>query len=276
MRNDNYVTFQILGINTGSGNSFAFSQDVVDRIENDDYIEKIVITADISSATFYLHDSLKIEKETVHQIVDYLQTFLAKRMIGLVKNSSRYLNVGLKPIIRLSVVSFSDRTDIHSYFSEHVSIRESLSMQLNFDDGDNIVRGWIDSTEFSDYTRRKERYDILFLLLQGDNLIQKYMAMYAYLSSLVKEISSKPYESQKQVVQYISDNCSKVGIKPFLTSSNRPGAKPHDKEDQFTRLRNKVAHPATLNNPVRVNEADVNGLASIICCAIEDVEVDEN
>lgn len=276
MRNDNYVTFQILGINTGSGTSFAFSQDVVDRIENDDYIEKIIITADISSATFYLHDSLKIEKETVRQIVDYLQTFLAKMMIGLVKNSSRYLNVGLKPIIRLSAVSFSDSTDIHLHFSEHLSLHESLSMRVKFDDGDNIVRGWIDSTEFSDYIRKKERYDILFLLLQGDNLIQKYMAMYAYLSSLVKEISSKSHESQKQVVQYISDNCSKVGIKPFLTSSNRPGAKPHDKEDQFTRLRNKVAHPAALNNPVRVNEADVNGLASIICCAIEDVEVDEN
>ena len=51
------------------------------------------------------------------------------------------------------------------------------------------------------------------------NLTQKYMAMYAYLSSLVKEIYSNLHEAQKQVVQYISDNCSRVGIELFLAPS---------------------------------------------------------
>ena len=276
MLNDNYVTFKILGINNGSGSSFTFGQDVVCRIENDDYIEKIIITADISNARFSLHDSLKIEKESVHQIVNYLQAFLARMMIGLVKNSSRYSSVGLKPVICLSAVSFSDSADINLHLKEYVSMREALSVQMKLDDGDNIVQRWIDSTEFSDYTRKKDRYDILLLLLQGDNLTQKYMAMYAYLLSLVKEIYSNLHEAQKQVVQYISDNCSRVGIELFLAPSNRPGAKPHDEEDQFTKLRNKVAHPVALHDLVRVNEADVNGLASIICCAIEDVNVDEN
>ncbi len=131
MLNDNYVTFKILGINNGPGSSFTFNQDVVYQIENDDYIEKIIIAADIGNATFYLYDSLKIEKEAGHQIVDYLQTFLTRMMIGLVKDSSRYPGVSLRPVIHLSAKSFSDNTgDIHLHFKEYVSIHEYYGFSL--------------------------------------------------------------------------------------------------------------------------------------------------
>ena len=121
------------------------------------------------------------------------------------------------------------------------------------------------------YKNKQDRYDILFLLLQSDNKIQKYMAMYAYLLSLVREISSNHHERQKDVVQYVMDNCSKTGIQLMLTPSTRPGAKSTDMDDQFTSLRNKIGHPSDIKKLVSVSEADINGLASIICCAIEDV-----
>ena len=102
-------------------------------------------------------------------------------------------------------------------------------------------------------------------------MVQKYMAMYAYLMCLVKEICSSQGESQKQVVKYVSDNCSKVKIKLSLFLCTRPGAKPNKKEDQFTALRNKIAHPSDTNVNINITENDINQLASIICCAIEDI-----
>ena len=101
------------------------------------------------------------------------------------------------------------------------------------------------------------------------------MAMYAYLMSLVKEIYEKPREGQKHVIKYISDNCSRVGIKVYPYPITRPGAKSTEMEDQFTHLRNKIGHPAITQSKINpyniVNETIINQLASIICCAIEDI-----
>lgn len=87
----------------------------------------------------------------------------------------------------------------------------------------------------------------------------------------LREISSNHRERQKDVVQYVMDNCSKTGIQLMLSPSTRSGAKSTDMDDQFTSLRNKIGHPSDIKKLVLVSEADINGLASIICCAIEDV-----
>ena len=97
------------------------------------------------------------------------------------------------------------------------------------------------------------------------------MAMYAYLMSLAKEIYSSQKESQKQVVKYVSNNCSRVGIELITSPCTRPGARPSEEEDQFTALRNKIGHPDNANGYINVTARDVNELASIICCAIEDL-----
>ena len=57
----------------------------------------------------------------------------------------------------------------------------------------------------------------------------------------------------------------------ILSLCTRPGARTNEKEDQFTALRNKIAHPANINANVNMNENFINQLASIICCAIEDI-----
>lgn len=272
MQNDNYVTFDIYGINNnGYGKSFEFTQDAVYEMSDNQFIEKIVITTDISKATFYLHNSLEITDKTIPQIVDYLYSFLGSMMISLLKNNSQYSSCLLKPTIRFSMSHFSKTNNSNISLSDYIQISESISALIKLNNGNEILKKWVQDAKFSDYTNKKDKYDILFLLLQGNNRVQKYMAMYAYLSSLVKEIYSIPNEGQKKVVEYITKNCSKIGIKLTLTKSTRPGAKPTDKDDQFTILRNKIAHPSITDTPVNVSENKVNELASIICCAIEDV-----
>ena len=272
MENRNYVEFEILGIkHCGFQNTFVFSQDAVCEIINDQFIEKIVVAADISKATFYLNSSLKITDELLSQIVEYLHSYLGSMMISLIKNSSRYPSVLLKPTIRLSATQFVENGKINVCLNDNIVIRDSLVMNIILDDGNNILEKWVQDTELLDYTNKKDKYDILFLLLQGENKVQKYMAMYAYLMSLVRELYSKPHEGQKQVVQYVRDNCSRVGITLVTSQSTRPGTKSTDEEDQFTALRNKIGHPSVKNGYIDVSEVDVNGLASIICCAIEDI-----
>ena len=57
MQDNNYVVFEIIGVkHDGFVNSFVFSQDAVCEISNDKFIRKVVVSADISNATFYLHD----------------------------------------------------------------------------------------------------------------------------------------------------------------------------------------------------------------------------
>lgn len=271
MKNDNHIVFEISGVKHGDcENSFVFDNEAVCEINSDPFIKKIVVSADISSAKFYLHNSLEITSESLPQICDYLYKYLGSMMISLLKNSSDYSSVSLKPTIRLSTISFSGIDTTRMVLSEHFKLNDSISFQHRLSNGNAILKKWIQDISISNYTSKKDKYDILFLLLQGNNIVQKYMAMYAYLMSLVQNINSQPKESQKQVVQYITDNCSRVGIKIVLSPSTRPGAKPTDKEDQFTSLRNKIGHPDVANSTVNISEDSVNGLVSIICCAIED------
>lgn len=277
MQNNSYVTFEIFGINhNGHGKSFLFAQDAVYEMSDNQFIEKIVIATDISKATFYLHNSLEITDKTIPQIVSYLYSFLGSMMISLLKNNSQYSNCLLKPTICLSGSNFPKTNNTNMSFSDHIPVSDLVSAPIIFYNGDEKLEKWVQDAKLIDYINKKDKYDILFLLLQGNNRVQKYMAMYAYLSSLVKEIYSIPNEGQKKVVEYITKNCSKIGIKLTLTKSTRPGAKPTDKDDQFTILRNKIAHPSITDTPVNVSENKVNELASIICSAIEDVPLQKN
>ena len=273
MQNQNYVAFEILGVKHNNFEaSFVFVQDAVCEISNDQFIKKIVVSADISNATFYLLDSLEITDETSLQIVNYLYKYLGNMMISLLKNSSRYSSVSLRPTIRLSTIHFAGIDNVTNVMQkEYANIHDSMAIQCKLHNGNDILKKWIQDVEVSNYVSKNDKYDILFLLLQGKNIVQKYMAMYAYLMSLVREIYSEPNEGQKQVVKYVTDNCSRVGIKLSLSPSTRPGAKPTDCEDQFTALRNKIGHPSVTNGYANVSENAVNGLASIVCCAIEDL-----
>lgn len=272
MENSKYVIFDILGVKQeGFKNSFVFDKDAECIINNNQFISKIVVSSDISKAIFYLHDSLEITENNVSEIVNYLSLYLGNMMIALVKNSLYYSNVSLKPTIRLSVEHLLKNN--HIKLNEYIQIRDSEAICSTFSDGNEILKKWVEDVEISNYTSKQDKYDILFLLLQGGNIVQKYMAMYAYLMFLVKEICSSPRESQKQVVKYISDNCSRVGIELITSLCTRPGAKPNEEEDQFTALRNKIAHPSDTNGNVNMSENAVNQLASIICCAIEDIPV---
>lgn len=272
MQNDNYVIFEILGVkHNGFSNSFVFDKDAICEINTDQFIRKIVISADISNATFYLHNSLEITDETSSQIVNYLYQYLGSMMTALLKNSLQYSSVSLKPTIRLSVIHFSEIDNTKIVLNEYAQLHDSIAMKYTLDNGTDVLKKWIQDVNVSNYTSKNDKYDILFLLLQGKNIVQKYMAMYAYLMSLVREIYSKPNEGQKQVVKYVTDNCSRVGITLNISPSTRPSAKPTDNEDQFTALRNKIGHPSVTNGYVNVSENAVNELASIICCAIEDL-----
>lgn len=270
MKNSKYVIFDILGVKQdGFKDSFVFDKDAECIINNDQFISKIVVSSDISKATFYLHDSLEISENNVSEIINYLSLYLGNMMIALLKNSLRYSSVSLKPKIRLLDVHLLEN-NFKIRLNEYIQISDSAAICFPFN-GNEILKKWVDDVEISNYISKNDKYDILFLLLRGSNIVQKYMAMYAYLMSLVKEIYSIPRESQKQVVKYVSDNCSRVGIKLSLSLCTRPGAKDGEEEDQFTALRNKIAHPADTKEIVNMSENDVNQLASIICCAIEDI-----
>lgn len=264
MENNNYIIFDILGVkHDGFMNSFAFDKDAECVINNDRFINKIVISSDISKATFCLHDSIEIVDNQISEIVNYLSLYLGNMMIALLKNSLQYQNVLLKPTIRLSVIHLAKMK--HIQLNDYIQMRDSLSIHSRLSNGNEILKRWVQDVEISNYTNKRDKYDILFLLLRGENIVQKYMAMYAYLMSLVKEIYSSQKESQKQVVKYVSDNCSRIGIKLITSPCTRPGAKPSEEEDQFTALRNKIGHPSDANSDVYVGESAVNQLASIIC-----------
>lgn len=269
MENSKYVVFEILGVKKDdSHNSFVFDKDAECIINNDKYISKIQVSSDISKAIFYLHDSLKISENDVSRIVNYLSLYLDNIMIAILKNSFEYSGVLLKPTIRILELHLLEN---EVRLNDHVRITDSLFCCYQFNNGNEILKQWIEDVKISEYTIKNDKYDILFLLLQEDNIVQKYMSMYAYLMCLVKEIYSSQRESQKQVVKYISDNCSRVRINLILSPCTRPGAKTDEKEDQFTALRNKIAHPTNINTNVNMSESAINQLASIICCAIEDI-----
>lgn len=271
MKNDKYVVFNISGIKHNSdANRFSFTKDAECILDNDRFISKIVMSADISEAIFYLYDTLEITEDNFSEIIDYLSVYLGNMMIALLKHSTSYSNVLLKPTISFSKIHLLESNAIK--IKEHVKVCDHLSVSRTFSNGDELLKKWIQDVDTSNYTNKYDKYDILFLLLQGEDIVQKYMAMYAYLMSLVKEIYSLPRESQKQVVKYISNNCSRVNIKLVKSFCTRPGAKPNEVEDQFTALRNKIAHPSNMNSHDILSEKDINQLASIICCAIEDIK----
>lgn len=269
---NNFVIFDILGIkHENFSNSFYFADNAECKVDNDKFIESIVISADISRAIFYLHDSIQMEDKTCISVINYLYQYLGSMMISLLKNSLKYSNVSLAPVIRCSMIHFNGENGTTLKLTDSVKMRDELTINYELDNGNDILSKWIQDVDVLDYTGKQDKYDILFLLLQGKNIVQKYMAMYAFLMSLVKEIYSQVRESQKKVVQYVTDNCSRVGISLINTPCNRPGATATEVEDQFTALRNKIGHPDNANGYINVTARDVNELASIICCAIEDL-----
>ena len=274
MQNSNYAIFKIEGVKkrTNYDNFFSFYENAICEVKDDQFVEKIEVMADIGKVIFYLHNSLKIEGKMDEIIIDYLYKYLGSMMISLLKNSLRYSGVPLSPVICLEVIHFiGNDNDNTVKLRDSISMRDTLCINYKFEDGDIILKQWIQDVDVADYVNKNDKYDILFLLLQGKNIVQKYMAMYAYLMSLVREIYSQTREGQKQVVRYVTDNCSRVGITLSSSPSNRPGANAMEVEDQFTALRNKIGHPDTTGSYVSVSNKEVNELASIICCAIEDL-----
>jgi hypothetical protein len=269
MENGKYVIFDILGVKkNGFKGSFSFDKDAECIINEDPFISKIVISSDISKATFYLHDSLEISENNFFKIINHLSSYLGNIMISLLKYSFKYSSILLKPTIRVSYTHLSEDNKIK--LNEYIQFSDAAVCNYVFSDGNEILKQWIENVDISNYISKKDKYDILFLLLQGSDIVQRYMAMYAYLMSLVKNIYHRSRESQRLVVKYVTENCSKVGIRLHLSSCTRPGAKDSEEEDQFTSLRNKIAHPSDTKVNVSISENDVNQLASIICCAIED------
>lgn len=274
MQNSNYAIFKIEGVKkrTNYDNFFSFYENAICEVKDDQFVEKIEVMADIGKVIFYLHNSLKIEGKMDEIIINYLYKYLGSMMISLLKNSLRYSRVPLSPVICLEVIHFiGNDNDNTVKLRDSISMRDTLCINYKFEDGDIILKQWIQDVDVADYVNKNDKYDILFLLLQGKNIVQKYMAMYAYLMSLVREIYSQTREGQKQVVRYVTDNCSRVGITLISSHSNRPGANAMEVEDQFTALRNKIGHPDTTGSYVSVSNKEVNELASIICCAIEDL-----
>ena len=118
---------------------------------------------------------------------------------------------------------------------------------------------------------KKQIFTMLTGLLIGAALTGGSAAVAA---GIVAERSThRVFVDGREVQKYISDNCSKVGIKLFTSLSTRPGARPDEKEDQFTALRNRIAHPVDTKEHTSVSENDVNQLAALICCAIEDISL---
>ena len=268
MESKNYVVFKIFGIkHEGYANTFEFYEDAVHEVSNDKFIEKVVVSADISKVTFYIKDSVKTLSVLPKNIIDYLYKYLGNMMISLLKYSFSYSSVLLKPIIRVSVTHFLWDNKNNVEVNDNIRLSDSFAYKIKID-GNKILKQWIEDVDVSNYTKKQDKYDILFLLLQGKNIVQKYMAIYSYLMSLVREIYSEQKEGQKHVVKYISSNCSSVGIELCLHKSSRPGAKYGDEEDQFTFLRNKIAHPSISGEAFELNENVVNELSSIVCCAI--------
>ena len=58
-------------------------------------------------------------------------------------------------------------------FNDHIGITDSLLCRSKFKKRKmKILKQWIEDIKISDYTIKSDKYDILFLLLQGDNIIQ--------------------------------------------------------------------------------------------------------
>jgi hypothetical protein len=260
MGTSNYISFKIEGIK-----KFGFEDSISINIENE-YISEIVVYEDVSKVIFYVHDYIKNLEHDAQKIENYLVDYLSNMMIGLLKKSTSYPNASLHPVFYVTerCLGASRKT-----VNDEIKLEDSIDLCPKFC-GTDLVEQWIKCVDVDDYNRKTDDFNILFLLLQGNNIVQKYLAMYAFLMLLVSNINNSKKENQKQVVDYISKTCPKVGIPLNLSHSTRPGAKNGEKEDQFTALRNRIAHPQINKGEERVCNSSINNLSILICYAIDE------
>lgn len=141
MENKDHIEFDILEIkHSRLQNTFVFAHDAVCEIRNDLFIEKIVVAADISKATFYLKESLEITDELALEIVEYLYSYLGSMMISLIKNSRMYSTVLLKPTIRVSVMHFVGNERINIRINDYFALSDSIAVNHTLDDENSILK----------------------------------------------------------------------------------------------------------------------------------------
>lgn len=266
--NEKCIVINVKGI--GDNNcKLKFYDNYEHILDNDSYIKKIIINSTVSQITVYLHDYLKVDNR---DILTYIMDYIGSIMIAILKNCYTYPSIMLSPILTISSYYNLDGKK-SNLIKDKTNVTDKLTYDISFNSHD-IIDKWVLNISIDDYRKKRNRYDILFLLLQGNNIVQKYMALYAYLMSLVKEINNKNREGQKQVIEYINKNANRVGISIILNNRYNSLKDQVSKEDKFTLLRNKIAHPNLENDDekVNLNMSILNELVAIVCCAIGDIE----
>lgn len=267
--NEKYIVINVKGI--GDNNSkLKFFDNYEHILDNDSYIKKIMINSTVSEIKVYLHDYLKVDNR---DILTYIMDYIGSIMIAILKNCYTYSSIMLSPTLTISSYYNLDGKKKSYLIKDKINVTDNLTYDISFNSHD-VIDKWVLNIPIDDYRKKRNRYDILFLLLQGNNTVQKYMALYAYLMSLVKEINNKSREGQKQVIEYINKNANRVGISIELNDRYNSLKNQVSKEDKFTLLRNKIAHPDIKNDDekVNLNMNILNELVAIVCCAIGDIE----
>ena len=274
--NEKYIVINVKGI--GDNNSkLKFYDDYEHILDNDSYIKKIMINSTVSEIIVYLHDYLKVDNFSndvcKYLILTYIMDYIGSIMIAILKNCYTYSSIMLSPTLTISRYYNLDGKKKSYLIKDKINVTDNLTYDISFNSHD-VIDKWVLNIPIDDYRKKRNRYDILFLLLQGNNTVQKYMALYAYLMSLVKEINNKSREGQKQVIEYINKNANRVGISIELNDRYNSLKNQVSKEDKFTLLRNKIAHPDIKNDDekVNLNMNILNELVAIVCCAIGDIE----
>lgn len=271
--NEKYIVINVKGI--GDNNSkLKFYDNYEHILDNDSYIKKIMINSTVSQIIVYLHDYLKVDNRDIWTyIMDYIMDYIGSIMIAILKNCYTYSSIMLSPTLTISSYYNLDGKKKSYLIKDEINVIDNLTYDISFNSHD-VIDEWVLNIPIDDYRKKRNRYDILFLLLQGNNSVQKYMALYAYLMSLVKEINNKSREGQKQVIEYINKNANRVGMSIVLYDRYNSLINQVSKEDKFTLLRNKIAHPDIKNDDekVNLNMSILNELVAIVCCAIGDIE----
>jgi len=271
--NEKYIVINVKGI--GDNNSkLKFYDNYEHILDNDSYIKKIIINSTVSQIIVYLHDYLKVDNRDIWTyIMDYIMDYIGSIMIAILKNCYTYSSIMLSPTLTISSYYNLDGKKKSYLIKDKINVIDNLTYDISFNSHD-VIDEWVLNIPIDDYRKKRNRYDILFLLLQGNNTVQKYMALYAYLMSLVKEINNKSREGQKQVIEYINKNANRVGMSIVLYDRYNSLINQVSKEDKFTLLRNKIAHPDIKNDDekVNLNMSILNELVAIVCCAIGDIE----
>lgn len=267
--NEKYIVFHVKGI--GDNNcKLKFYDNYEHILDNDSYIKKIMINSTVSQIIVYLHDYLKVDNR---DIWTYIMDYIGSIMIAILKNCYTYSSIMLSPTLTIASYYNLDDKEKSYLIKDKINITDKLTYDISFNSHD-VIDKWVLNIPIDDYRKKRNRYDILFLLLQGNNIFQKYMALYAYLMSLIKEINNKSREGQEQVIEYINKNANRVGISIVLNDRYNSLKNQVSKEDKFTLLRNKIAHPDIKNDDekVNLNMSILNELVAIVCCAIGDIE----